>query len=641
MDYPNQRFANSFLRLKGVFSQPIHCSVANPYSNNILVVFGILGTLVLFFSLREGDPGIVNAISPQATKVGLYVAGCLILVAISVTNLVGFSRLCQVLVSLVYVVAILIFWNAVEIHWVDIQQNYFLIGGLIPSSDADEWLTGGWRLLESGTLSTFDQRRPINAAIHALRLFVTGDLQGSIVLAALFAGLVSLYGAILIRDSFGWIAGIVYFLCILELIGPHLHLTMTEVHGFIFGSLAFCLIWRAAITHSTTLFITSLAILSIGLSARSGPFLLSATIFLWGMFYLLPNRSLSLPMLIVGLGATTVGFGISKLFILLWADGSNIQNSNFALTLYGMSVGGKGWTQAFRDYPDLFRAGFGGLRESEIALELYSISINKIIHDPLKFLSYYFHQMYYFIKNFIHYELGISRLLLLVSGVWLICKWRDRLSKLCLFSFLGIWLSSPFLMADAGVRPFAPVYAAFALMPALSAGLVVRIIGSYVSTDRRVSKDRQLGNGIKGSFLLGMVALALTVIGPVVAVDSYRPLSAIHSEPCPKHTRLVILRPETSVLVNITRDDRQHITGVPYIRYSRFLETFPKSQASNGLHQLENTRPPFSLVSTYIAKKDLREYLILINSSDIEIGRYSGVCVTDIAGKEYQSGYNN
>ena len=87
-------------------------------------------------------------------------------------------------------------------------------------------------------------------------------------------------------------------------------------------------------------------------------------------------------------------------------------------------------------------------------------------------------------------------------------------------------------MDDAGVRPFAPVYPVFAVVPALVAGIAWRTL-----FDRHAFSPllRQGGGSASGGFVLGVSGfLAIVILGPIMAVWAYDSPTTVEIGVCPK-----------------------------------------------------------------------------------------------------------
>ncbi len=63
---------------------------------------------------------------------------------------------------------------SVLVCWAEGGTYYAYVGGAVPISDASNYYQGAVELREQGTLSSWNQRRPLNAALFAFRLGVTG-----------------------------------------------------------------------------------------------------------------------------------------------------------------------------------------------------------------------------------------------------------------------------------------------------------------------------------------------------------------------------------------------------------------------------------------------------------------------------------
>ena len=616
-----------------VSSYSLDVQITAPPAEGVYLLLGAAIGVLLSCVLYALQIAKSDLFEPQKVQTGLYIVGTTIIGILAICRKGEPKVISRLMLILLGVGAVSIYWNALEIVWSSPKQSYFLIGGLMPSSDADSWLSGGWRLLEQGSISESDQRRPLNAAIHALRLFVAGSLQSSLLLSALGSGLATLFVAYVIKRSVGWIALGVFLTCAFWLIRDHLPLAMTEVHGFIFGCFAFGCLWQASISRSKLLFTIGLSLLSIGLNARSGPFFVLPMVLVWGVFNLSQSRRFSPSAMMVGTLAIFTGFVVSTLFSLLWGSAQNIQHANFSLTLYGMAVGGKGWLQAFSDYPELLGQGFGSGNESAIAKFLFAEALTKIIENPSWFFGYYISEIREFLVLFIKYDLGVSRVAMLVAGIWILLRCSDRLAQLGILVFLGILLSAPFLMEDAGVRPFAIVYPVFALIPALAIGYVVRVISAKGNTSMSPIQKRIWPDAIA---VTGIFCLTATIVGPLVTELVYKsPTTEVGG--CPNNSKELQMNSYSSAYVNVVPNSKTKVR-VPDIHYSHFLRTFPRSQGEAKRAQLATMTPPFTLVYGYDRNSNSKARIVLDGHVDIEARDGFTICVESGSRDAYPSG---
>jgi hypothetical protein len=271
-----------------------------------------------------------------------------------------------------------------------------------------------------------------------------------------------------------------------------------------------------------------------------------------------------------------------------------------------MAVGGKGWLQAFSDFPELFKSGFGSGHEAEIAQFLYVESLKEIISKPERFIKYYLAELWEFIHLFLKYDLGVSRVAMVLAGLWILARWRDRLAQMGILMFLGILLSAPFLMDDAGVRPFAPAYPVFAAVPALVAGIAWRAL-----FDRHAFSPslRQVGGSASGGFALGVSGfLAIAILGPIMAVWAYDSPTTVEIGVCPKGSVPFQTNAYVTAYVNVVDGSSVDIRS-PDIGYRDFLRTFPRSQAATKREQVTEMSAPFALVSGLNASTRSRQII--------------------------------
>jgi len=604
-----------------------------------LIFLGALIGIYLSWMLSDLMLMLLGDYRPGVVKDWLYVIGVFVAIGIVVAENRSYKNISAVCIVFLALIGVLVFGSALEWYWTYPNKSYFLIGGLIPSSDAAGWIEGAWRLLHSADLSIYSQRRPINAALLALWLYLTGNLQNSILLLAMLAAISSIFAAWIVRRSLGWTAAVIFFITALALIHRHLPLTMTEVHGYIFGCLAFPLLWRAAVDNSVASYVVGLALFSIALSARSGPFIVLPMVLIWGAFNLSSKKRVLVQVLLGSTLAVFSGFILTECFQFLWSGKENIQHSNFSLTLYGMAVGGKGWLQAFFDHPEIVRGTFGGIREAEISQKIFYIAMSEIFRDPTRFISYYFGQLEHFIRLFMKYELGLSRLMTLIAGIWLITNWRDPLAQLVMSVLLGILLSAPFLMADAGVRPFTPVFVVFAMIPALAVGCLVRWLRNRFPISRNYAAKAEFKSS-NGVIVIGLAAILITSFGPLMAVTAYQSPIVETIVECDKGKKGIVLTGSSAVVVKVLDTKIESSVRAPSIRYREFLETFPGSQPQGFRAGLEKIVPPFSFILAYDPSVKAREIFVVRDQLvELDENKLVVICLSAMQNGRYKEGY--
>jgi hypothetical protein len=228
----------------------------------------------------------------------------------------------------------------------------FLLGGMLPYSDAQSYVSDALRLLSGRTLSVFSSRRPLFATYLA-GLLAVADLDLRIVLALLTAVGVAAIGVAVseVRRTVGWGAAGFLLLCLFMFYRRYIGATLSEHLGLAFGCLAFALIWRAAAAARVGPFLAGLFLLTLGLNARAGAFLVLPAFAGWAAWDLRgPNRTA--PRILAGsLAAVLLGFAVNSL-VLQWVALPHAAHSNFGYVLYGLVHGGN-WGLALQQHPEL------------------------------------------------------------------------------------------------------------------------------------------------------------------------------------------------------------------------------------------------------------------------------------------------
>ena len=255
-------------------------------------------------------------------------------------------------------------------------QDYSAIGGLLPYSDAAGYYHGAEQLLHDGSLTDWSERRPLNAAFFAARLLVSGDnfylamiIQSFVVAIALFVATSALW------RLQGSSASLVFFAINFAFINGCLFRTLSEPLGISLGLISFALYWMAIAERSLSYYAWATFFLTLALLARAG-----------AIFELLASIAFA-PFLFFGklrsaakatgatVGAVCGGWFLNMALVRMFGTGSPIL-SNFSYTLYGLARGGKNWSQAMTDLPDLTG------NDAQVSKLIFQKAIESIIHDP-------------------------------------------------------------------------------------------------------------------------------------------------------------------------------------------------------------------------------------------------------------------
>lgn len=95
--------------------------------------------------------------------------------------------------------------------------SYQTLFGILPNTDGPHVFTGAMQLLHTGQIIDYSTRRPINSAFLAVRIAICGgNVQGAILLQALFLGLCCSSAARVIFRDLGSLSGIAFFLLLFQ-----------------------------------------------------------------------------------------------------------------------------------------------------------------------------------------------------------------------------------------------------------------------------------------------------------------------------------------------------------------------------------------------------------------------------------------
>jgi len=605
----------------------------------IVIAFAVLVGALIAWNLPSIGIVLFGEFDPYLLEEILIAAGVIGVVALALLAKTKAVKSHYAALFLVSVIAVITFGNAVEGYWATPPNNNFVSGGLIPSSDADEWVAGGYRLLENSALSSGDQRRPLNAALHALRIFVTGgNLQDSIMLAALVAAICTLIAAFELGRTFGWIGASVFYFMSFSVIREYLPLTMTEVHGYILGALALALLLRAASVKSLGCFFVGLALLALALNARAGPYFILPAILIWGIFNLESNRTVSIKALIFGGAALVLGFLVPKIFLELWSSGENIQNANFATILYSLSVGSGRWDQALLDFSIEFFEEMqpnGDWEGKNTARFLLNLALQNIWEKPLVFLSHVLGQLFYFPWVLV-WVLGVQPALGFLAAIWVSIRWREPLPQFFIMAFVGLFLSAPFILG-VGHRTFAAVFPLTASVSAVGTGFLFRLTDVLRKSPTRNSITTSASTG--KLFWLGLSLLIVVAVGPVLAHRLHNPTMPEKVNGCEESDVKLIFRNDTVTYLNVFQDDRLDTTRVPSIRKSDLLETFSGNWGPERRRVIDQLPPPFAVLygffwdtrATETNGNGGRGLFFLTEHVDLKQSRYFLYCSLDVS----------
>ena len=397
---------------------------------------------------------------PIPAEVGLFVRYNLVFTALIAIPLFYFAfNLKGVFGTLaVLSLTLLLFGLPLSGLWRSGASEPFIIGGLLPFSDAASYYSDALRVVEGYRFSAFSARRPLFPALLTLLLAVTGEnLVLSIGILGMMIGIACYLAAREVQRSLGNLPAAVFLFVLFLFYRRIAGTTMTENLGLPLGVAAFVVLWSGAQKKQLFQTAAGLLILTLALNARAGTFFILPALILWSGFAFRGKRRFSLAVVALNTAAVALGFLLNMLVFKLVADPGGMVFSNFSYTLYGVVAGGKGWMQILIDHPELAQLDDVARSAQTYALvfETWKAHPFNIVIGALK--NWYDYLLpggsgaFGFVRgseaqNWVNYAVRILLSLFAVLG--LVKAWRKRREEpftMMLWAAVGIFLSVPFV----------------------------------------------------------------------------------------------------------------------------------------------------------------------------------------------------
>ncbi len=490
------------------------------------IVGGAVGVTFLILALRSPLPLFLRHVHPEKVAwhaalvfglVEVLVVGASILHREGLGASSGLRRpphraiwiLRAALPVLAFVVASLPAANA----WQDGRGGYFALGGLLPWSDASNYYAGAVEIDEYGRMDDWNKRRPLNATINSLKLFVGRNLEGWIGVNAVLMALGLSLAAREVSLRMGYCAAAA-FMAIVCGHGPGFWATtMSETNGHFLGLLATAVLLAAVRMRDHRWCLTAVFAFTIALDSRAGAFLVLPFLWPWCAVSFADTMRRRVQIAAAAVLVTVLGFLPAKGYASLLAEGRSASHANFSWTLYGLADGNKGWREVFADYPQIKK-----MDERQRADFVYARAFDRIRRDPGRFLAVLCKSTATFVRYLGAY-VNLSTTFAAAALILCLLSWRDPLSWLIMAGLAGTIASAPLLMLDGGSRVFAATVPVTALAGALVIGaLAVALVAVLTSLVRRgESSPATTENSSEVSRQQWVPATAIILVGMFLA----------------------------------------------------------------------------------------------------------------------------
>ncbi len=480
--------------------------------------------------------------------------------------------------------------------WASGQTTSIVISGLLPWSDASNYYASALRLLEGQPFEPFAAWRPLFAGLLSFLLGVSGhNLQIALAFLVAIAAVSTFLLAREIQRTHGPLVAVFVVVLLFLFYRRYTGSTLTENLGYTLGVLGFTLLWRGTGSLRRLDVMAGAFFVALALNARPGPFFVLPMLLAWALWAFRRQRRVWTTFGLPVLASMLMGFLVSIVVMRILGVGQQLPFSNFAYTLYGLVVGGKGWEQIKWDHPEL--AAITGPQHYwsvlQLSWEAFRADPTLLVQGALHQYAYFFSDTWFSAYGFVGGEnewvTTLARLgVFALAGVGLGCGLRKNRSAhelLVLTGAAGVLLSVPFVppLDAQQARLYAAVIPLFGLLPALG---LQRLL-EWLRLDFRLSPAApQLLSNPVGAF--GALLLVLLVVGPLAVRLSASPTPYAEIT-CPPGEEAVYLRYDAGSSIHILKEDVFHLDWMPDFhqgRFARQVHGLPDPQVAQEFEQI-------------------------------------------------------
>lgn len=427
-------------------------------------------------------------------------------------------------------------------YWYSGNSTDVALGGFFPWNDGAGYFSCANTILDSGPLGSFCQRRPIYNLLLATWMAISGrDLQIVLLLQGAFFGGAAFVLARMVHSQLNAPAALMSFAVLLGMAGHYGIATMTENAGLLYGIFGAYFLWRGAEKGRGTEIVVGAFLLTLGLNARAGAFLMLPALLIWTAVAADEQRRVRIAITLAATAAIFGGFLFNHAASVSFGGDPGLAHSNFSVVLYGVAAGGESWTQVYTDHPEIFSLGGGHAAETG---RVYGAALDNVLQRPQLFLWGYVRGIAHFVYKQFQY-LGLPPVRLLFLGLWwlgLIATFRgrhDRRMSLLFAMALGIVVSAPFITWSGGNRIYAASLPVDALLVAVGAFAVQGFLLRRFAGIELTHSVQRLPHRIMN--LMAAILVVATLPGPHV-LRAWTALSPVSGQSCKEGQMPVVIR---------------------------------------------------------------------------------------------------
>jgi len=349
-----------------------------------------------------------------------------------------------------------------------VNVSFLTVSGLLPFSDASDYLYDARMLELTGTWSYLGTQRPLAAGLRNFLLAMGGTFQNFQILQTLFAAF-SLWIA---ARAVGYWRGTPAALALCALCGffalSVLPTPMAEANGMSAALLTLPLFIFALRTGSPTLAACAIGGTVLALMLRMGAFFTVPALFIWMCLFLRKCLRACIAALGMSLLLVSLIMGSSSLLVRLYGVPGGMPGGNFSFTICGMSLGGR-WYTPYTHYA----AELASMPDMAATHRfLYAKAYENIREKPAVFFKSMAQRGKLFLRGIGKHTVGgyvgfplpqklfFPGMLVLFLGYswWLFGRRQQGEILFYCVTGLGIFFSALFIIADDGWRVIAASY---------------------------------------------------------------------------------------------------------------------------------------------------------------------------------------
>lgn len=486
--------------------------------------------------------------------------------------------------------------------WASGETNSLIVSGLLPWSDAAGYYGCANLLLEGERLTPFCSSRPFFSGFLSLLLQLCGrNLSLTVAVMVLIAALCCYIAAQAVRRTHGALPAALLLVILLFFYRRYAGTTMSENIGLPLGALGFALLWQSE-GHELARMLIGIALITLGLFARLGPFFVVPLLMLWVGWTKRGTKHFGWNAFWASAVVIASFMAVNWLVFQTFGSLRGALFSKLAPALYSVTVNGN-WTQVYEDHPEIKQ-----FSEGEQSKIIYRLILENISNQPALLLKGILAQYGALFSNTWYSAYGylldprrkwynplIQYPLFVLDGIALVFAWKRRqqpLMTLLLAVTLGLLLSVPFVppLNTSQLRTYAAVIPILGVLPGVGLSFLAEKMPFAQSHKRSV----QPFSG-QTDLALAIILIAAITITPFIMRVFVKPLEYPKTN-CPSNMQTISVFWARGSSVTIMPENSFFVDWLPYFHQERFTRLLHGMSQMDFVEEMEKLETPATLL---------------------------------------------